>query len=391
MKSITKPVLFLSLASLFADIASETVYPLLPIFLTGVLGASVSWLGLIEGVAEAVASISKMISGSISDRLQRQKPFVIIGYALSSIRSVIGLSTQTYQVMGIRVIDRIGKGIRTAPRDAWLAKNASPNTRGKVFGFHRSMDNLGATIAPLLAAGFLYFLPGQLRLLFLLTAIPGIVSIYFVYLAIRASPPEKNSANKGQEIEWKAILKMPRVFYKYLFVFSVFALAASADSFLILKLHDVGLPIALIPIVWAALNAVKSGASLWGGGVSDRIGAKKTLLVGWMLYAACYAVFSTSSSILFLVITFLIYGISSGFIEAPEKVLVSNFSHARSRGSAFGLFHLATGLALLPANLVVGWLWQRQGSQTALGFSAAMAGVASLGLFFLNRQHSDEL
>lgn len=386
MRGISKTVLFLGLASLFADIASEAIYPLLPIFLSSVIGVSVIWLGAIEGIAESVSSITKVFAGTFSDRIRKQKIFVFLGYLLSTFRFLIGLSTQAYHVLSIRLVDRVGKGIRTAPRDAWLSQQAVQGTHGKIFGFHRGMDNLGAALAPLLAAIFLFFFPDQLRLLFCLTIIPGLIAMYFVYRAMKISPVENPSDFDTKEaIEWKSLFRFSPTFYKFLALFFFFALAASADSFLILKLHDLGLRIEFIPLVWFALNAMKSIASFWGGGFSDRVGARSALVFGWIIYSLCYGIFSVSLSLSTFFFTILIYGLSHGLIEAPEKVLVAKLAPEKMRGTAYGLYHLVVGIAYLPANLLVGWLWYRYGSTIALGFSAGLSCVATVGLILFGK------
>lgn len=386
MRGISKTVLFLSLASFFADIASEAIYPLLPIFLTSVLGLSVIWLGLIEGISESVSSITKVFAGTLSDRMRKQKVFVIFGYTLSTMRSLIGFSTSAPQVLSIRLVDRLGKGIRTAPRDAWLSRQATKESLGRVFGFHRGMDNLGAAIAPLLATIFLIFYPGEIRTLFLLTIVPGLVSLYFVYRAMKEPSATKQAEVPVDQVEWKDLLHFPPHFYRTMFLFFLFALGASADSFLILKLHDLGLPIAYVPLVWMALNAMKSAAAFWGGGVSDRVGARSALMVGWLVYTGCYGIFAFSDSIEVFLIAFLIYGFSYGLIEAPEKAMVAQMSTDGRKGTAFGFYHLTVGIAYLPANLVVGWLWTKYGSTFALLFSSLLALSASAGLLFCNKK-----
>jgi MFS family permease len=234
LRQIPKAVLYLSIASLFGDIASEAIYPILPLFLTQTLGVSVLYIGALEGVAEAIASLTKLASGYLSDRTQKKSQIVLVGYILSLGRSFIGLATTPTQILAIRFSDRFGKGIRTAPRDAWLARYTTPQTRGKIFGFHRGMDNLGATIAPLLATLFLYFYPGRYRLLFLLTLIPGIWTISYIIKAIQAGKETPASIEIPKEkISFRSAIKLPRNFWYLLFVIFIFTLSNSADAFLL--------------------------------------------------------------------------------------------------------------------------------------------------------------
>lgn len=389
MKGLPKAVILLSIASLFGDIASETIYPLLPLYLTQVLGVSVLYIGVLEGVAEAIASITKLFAGYWSDRSRHPYRLVLLGYTISFCRSFIGLATSPAQVLAIRFSDRFGKGIRTAPRDAWLASYTTPQTRGKIFGFHRGMDNLGATIAPLLASAFLYFYPGEFRMLFLLTFIPGALTMYFIWKASRVDDQSSPTATATKErISWRDATKLPKNFWYFLFVIFVFTLSNSADAFLLLRLRDVGVPAYLIPTLWAGVNLVKMLSSFWGGEFSDRVGPKTSIILGWMIYAAAYICFSQMTNPLAMSAVFLAYGVFFGLTEAPEKSLVTYLVPDRLRGTAFGFYHLIVGVGLLPASLICGYLWQDYGASTALLFGAALSLVSILMIIPL-RQGSD--
>ena len=381
---ISTPVFFLGLASFFGDVASETVYPLLPFFIQ-TLGGGVIFLGLLEGAAEAIASITKVASGYASDRYKRITPFVLWGYGLSNIlRPVLGLSTSISQVFFIRFGDRIGKGIRTAPRDSWLGRLTTPSTRGRVYGFHRGMDHAGAMLAPLLATVFLYYFPGQYRVLFLLTIIPGIIALVCVMKALKHTPAETLApAASNKVLKFADVKNLPKHFLLFLGVLFLFSLSCSADLFLLLKLKEVGIPEIWIPLLWSALHLVKMLSSLWGGIWSDRVGRRTSILAGWSLYAAIYLSFAFIHDPLLAVAVFLLYGIYFGLTEGVEKALVADLVEPNLLGTSFGLYHLTVGLSLLPASVIFGFLWQRYESTTAFIFSAALACAASILFVFL--------
>ncbi len=381
-KKLSPIVVLLGSASLFADIASESIYPLLPIFLTQVLGASVLSIGIIEGVAEAVSSGMKVFSGYLADRSQNYSRFVFWGYLISTCRSLIGIASSPWHVFFIRFSDRLGKGLRSSPRDAWLSHQAKEEDRGLVFGFNRAMDHLGATLAPIFVGIFFVFYPGEYRALFLLTIIPGLISVLMV---LRASKLETkpSEVKKIDRLNWKKAKLLSSRFWKFLFVLFVFGLACSADSFLILKLQDLGFETAHVLWVWGGLNGIKSLSSLFGGRLSDKIGALACTQMGWLLYALLYLTlaFSNSTEIVLLCLAF--YGIFFGLTEGPEKSLVSFLSPSDLRATAFGFYHLTIGLSLLPANILFGAVWQKFSPGHAFAMAASIAFLALFLSFIL--------
>ncbi|MBN8553977.1 MAG: MFS transporter [Deltaproteobacteria bacterium] len=383
-KGLPRSVFYLGLVSLFADISSEAIYPILPFFLTKTLGVSLVFIGLLEGVAEAISSLTKVFSGFYSDKFKNKFGFVFVGYFISMLRSTIGFATAPWQILAVRFSDRLGKGIRTAPRDAWLAQYTTEKTRGKIFGFHRGMDHFGATLAPLLATGFLFFFPEEYRMLFILTFIPGFLSLFFVMKAIKASRSEESRNEPIDEIKkqisFRDIKKLPRSFYYFLFVLMIFTLSNSADAFIILRLHDAGISEVWIPSLWAALNLIKMLSTFWAGGFSDKVGAKKAVLLGWAVYLACYICFAFSNHMYLILFSFLFYGVYFGLTEAPEKSLITALAPISLRGTAFGLYHLIVGLGTLPASAICGFLWQRFGASYGLGF-AVLSTILSIILF----------
>src|SRR5687767_247812 len=365
---IPRPVWFLGWTSLFTDAATEMIYPLLPVYLSRVLGAGAASLGIIEGVAEGINSILKVASGWLSDRRSRRRPLVITGYALSgAARPLIALTMTWPQVLIIRALDRTGKGIRGAPRDAMLARFATPSTRGRIFGFHRGMDHTGAIIGPLLASAFLYVMPGEYRTLFALTAIPGAIAVAMLFLV---HEPDRNSplaqadtppprAIASAPLAAPIAVLLPRRLYAVLGVILVFSLGNSADAFLLLRLSDALGAVTFVPLLWSLLHVVKASLSTWGGGLSDRIGRKRVIVIGWAVYAAVYVGFATASSTVGFVSWFLLYGIYFALAEGAEKALVADLTPPGCQGTAFGYYNAALGIGALTASIVFGFLYER--------------------------------
>lgn len=385
---LSRPVWLLGLSSLFTDTASEAIYPLLPVFLTRTLGATAVSLGIIEGIAEAANSLLKIISGRLSDRWHTRQPIVVAGYSLSSLmRPLIGLVTTWPQVLGIRFLDRVGKGIRGAPRDALLASAATPATRGKVFGFHRAMDHAGAMLGPLLASVFLLLHPGEYRTLFLLTIIPGVVAVALLTKVrdVRMPPPQPVAPGEGggrtQGAPAGSWRRLPRSLYAFLAVLLIFALGNSADAFLLLRLTDLGVSPVLIPVLWAAHHAVKAVMSVVGGVRSDRVGRRRVIAVGWVVYALVYVGFALTTSLTGLVLLLLAYGLYYGLAEGTEKALVADLAPSDLRGTAFGLYNAVLGGGALAASVVFGLVWKAAGAPAAFALGAVLALTATLLLY----------
>ncbi len=369
-------VWLLGWVSLATDAASEAIYPLLPFFLTQVLGAGVVSLGIVEGAAEAANSILKILAGRWADHAKAKAPLVLVGYGLSSaVRPLIAVASSWTHVLAARLVDRVGKGIRGAPRDALLAAYASPATRGRVFSFHRGMDHTGAVLGPLLATGFLLLFPGSYRTLFALTIIPGAIAVGLVLL-IR-EPAERPPAGPatGGPIEW------PRSLTRFLVVLAIFTLGNSTDAFLLLRLTDASGGVALVPLMWAALHVVKAAVSFTTGSWSDRLGRKAIIGLGWLVYAVVYVGFALSTSLPVLLFWFLVYGIYFGFAEGTEKALIADLAPVSARGTAFGMYTAVQGLGAFAASLAFGAIWTVFGAPAAFGFGAALALVATLALF----------
>src|SRR4030095_9973275 len=294
-QAIPRPVWFLGLTSLFTDAATEVIYPLLPVYLSRVLGASAVSLGVIEGVAEGVNSLLKLFSGWWSDRRSKRRPIVLLGYALSSAaRPLIAMTTSWTQVLAIRVLDRTGKGLRGAPRDAMLNRLADASSRGRLFGSHRAMDHTGAIVGPIVATVFLYFLPGQYRLLFALTAIPGALAGGTLFFGEGRDLPRQPDQRDGHQARFDRVERherptpLPTSLYVVLGIILLSSVGNSADAFLLLRLSDALGGVTFVPLLWAALHIVKASLSTWGGSLSDRLGRARVIALGWTIYALVY-------------------------------------------------------------------------------------------------------
>ena len=377
--------------SLFTDVSTEMIYPLLPIFLAGVLGTSSTFIGAIEGVAETTASLLKLVSGWWSDRMTSRKPFVVIGYLIASIvRPFTAAARTASQVLAIRVTDRIGKGLRTSPRDALLADSAPPESRGLAYGFHAAADNAGAVLGPLLAFMILK-LHGvgmldtskrlsshdefAMRNVFWLSAIPAAIAMLILIFVVRDVPKRDRGDEKGITLRTE---RLSGKFWAYLTVVLLFTLGNSTDAFLLLRASQLGVPVALAPVLWAVLNFVKSATGTYGGQLSDRIGRKPLIVGGWLLYAAVYFAFAWAGAPWHAWALFAVYGIFYGMTEGTEKALVADIVPRTRRGAAFGWYNLAIGLGALPASLIFGWIWDNHGSPSAFLFGGSLALIAAV-------------
>ncbi len=364
----------LGVVSLLTDASTEMVYPLLPLFLTRTLGAGVGFVGLVEGVAETTASLVKLASGWFSDRLRRRKALVTWGYGLSTLtRPLMAMALLPGHVLGIRFLDRIGKGIRTSPRDALIADSTPPEARGAAFGFHRAMDHLGAVVGPLLAFALLPLVGGSYRAIFWLAGIPAALCILVLTAAVRDVPAQGPPSG----LPLLSLRPYDRRFKSFLLIVTLFTLGNSSDAFLLLRAREAGVSDAAIPLLWAALHVVKSLSSISGGILSDRVGRRDAIISGWLLYAGVYTGFALVSSRWQVWGLFLAYGLYFGLTEGAEKALVADLVPAETGASAYGLYHTAVGLAALPASLLTGWLWQAFGSGAAFATDAVLAAVAA--------------
>jgi len=395
----------LGAVSLLTDVSSEMIYPLLPLFVTTVLGGSATMLGTIEGAAETTASMLKLASGWWSDRVAK-KPLVLFGYGVSALaRPLVGIATAPWHVLVVRMSDRVGKGVRSSPRDALLAASAAPESRGRAFGFHRAADNLGAFLGPVVA----WLLLSQhmsLQHVFLWAAVPGAASVAVLLTFVRERRRGAADETAGGAAAERAApagtapvrtapfggdVPLGAGFWKYLAVLGVFTLGASSDAFLLMRAGQLGVATALIPLLWAMHNLLKAAASTPAGSLSDRIGRKPLIVAGWTVYALVYLAFARATSAWHAWALFAAYALYLGLVEGVEKALVADLVPAARRGRAFGLYNFTVGIAALPASVVFGVVWQRWGSATAFGMGAAFAGVAAMAFVALVPSRTVEL
>jgi MFS family permease len=388
---LPRPVWLLGWVSFVTDMATEMIYPLLPIFLTRVLGASAMSLGVIEGVAEAANSVLKIVAGRLADRTGAPKRIVLAGYGLSgAVRPLVGFVTSWTQVLGLRFIDRLGKGIRGAPRDAMLAHFAPPDLRGRAYGFHRAMDHAGAVVGPLIASAFLFVYPEDYRTLFAASIIPGIIVI-LILLRV----PDTNTRRPPEPVEPREPnepfepLNLSRPFLKAIVVILVFSLGNASDAFLLLRLNDLGVAAVWIPLIWSGLHVVKAVSSLVGGDLSDRLGRRTLIAAGWAVYAAVYASFGYFESPAPVVAIFLGYGVYFGLTEGVEKAWVADLAPPHRRGTAFGIYNAALGVGGLVSSLMFAVIWTRVSPAAAFLTGAAIA-LAAIGLLYSLFSHEED-
>ncbi len=379
---LSKNVRSLGWVSLFNDIASEMIYPLLPLFLNSVLGAGVVFIGLIEGIAESVSSFLKLFSGWVSDRFRKRKGLILFGYALASItRPFIGLATSAYHVLFLRFFDRIGKGVRSSPRDALLSQSCSQEERGKAFGFQRAMDHAGAMTGPLVASLLMAVFTKDLRIIFLLAFIPSLFCLWILWRGVT----DISSANKDSRDDSKSF-SSPKLnlkewdgkFKYFLLIITLFTLGNSSDAFLLLRAQDLGLNVVTIPILWFVFHLSKTIFSVPGGALSDRIGRRKVMIFAWIIYGLVYLGFAFASTPYHIWILFIAYGLFYGLSEGTEKAWVADLVEDSKRGTAYGAYHFCIGIAALPASLLMGLIWKAIGVQWAFTFGAVMALIAAL-------------
>ena len=381
LRGISRNTLVLGLVSFLNDISADMVAPLVPVFLKSVLRASTVWIGVVEGVAQATASVLKPFSGWFSDRLRKRRPGIFSGYLVSTLtRPLLAMSGMAWHVLGLRFTDRVGKGLRTAPRDALIADSTPDGFRGKAYGLHRALDNAGAAVGFLIAALLLKGVTSDLRVVFWAASVPGLAALCVVLWGVREqaypaaeadAPPQGLKAPlTGDLTKW------------YASVF-VFWLGNSADAFLILKARLLGMPIWQMPLLMFGMSIVRTLFATPAGMLSDKIGRKWVIVTGWVYYAVVYVGFAFADEAWMMFALFAAYGLYYAITEGPERALVVDLAPAGARATALGIYHFVVGAAALPASIVCGLLWSWSalgvhGPRVALGFGAACALCASV-------------
>ncbi|HKA90250.1 MAG TPA: MFS transporter [Haliangiales bacterium] len=375
MKRLPRTVVALGVVSLLTDASSEMIIPILPAFLVS-LGASGAFVGAVDGVAETTSSLMKLIAGAWADRAARKKPLVLLGYGLASImRPLVAIAQAPWHVLVIRFTDRIGKGVRTAPRDALIAQATPADRRGAAYGFHRAMDHTGALIGPLIAYVLLAWLPP--RAIFALAAIPAAASLVALALFVKEEAAPRPAA---PPVAGAARPRLPRRLWAYLAVIVVFTLGNSTDFFLLLRAQDAGIDATLTPLLWSLLHLSKASLSTPLGALSDRVGRRGLLFFGWGVYALVYLGFAAATAPWHIWALFAVYGVYFAATEGVEKALIADLAPPEVRGRAFGVYHFLVGVCALPASIGFGVVWDRVSHGAAFACGAALAGAAALGL-----------
>jgi MFS family permease len=379
MRGLPRVIWVLGVASLLNDVSSEAIFPLLPVFLTS-LGAPMRYIGLIEGSADALSSVLKVVAGRLSDRGPRRL-FVVGGYMIPALaRAGIAAALAPWHVFAARLLDRTGKGIRSGPRDAMIAESVPPSQRGRAFGLNRSMDHLGAAVGPLLAS-LLLFAGLSTRMVFLVAAVIGMIAPIVLSFRLREEPYDHGDRSGPIDAPERGSLRAG--YRSYLFVCVLFALGNSSDAFLLIRAKEVGWSSSALPLLWAFHHLVKSIAAVPGGTLSDRHSRGIVVSFGWAAYALTYIGFGFASQRWQILALFLVYALYHGLAEGAERAIVADLSDRGARGRAYGLYHGLIGGAALPAGIGTGLIWDRWGPAWALGANAAFAAAASGILFAL--------
>ena len=383
---LPRAVYYFGATSLANDFASEMIYPLLPAFVTTALGGGALALGVLDGVADTVAAGFKLLSGYLADRPRLRGPLVVAGYGMAAvIRPLIAAAGAAWQVIGLRGADRVGKGIRTAPRDTMIAEVAAPEIRGRAFGLHRGADHVGAIIGPLTAAA-LIAAGLSMRTVFWVAAVPGAAAVLLAWLAVRdAAVGVARVGVRGGAIsdpQSPPPDPQPTGFASLTFVLVLAAFLRAPETLLILRAQDLGIHISLIPILWAALHVVRSSLSYPGGTLADRWGARRTLAAGWIVYAALALAFALARTTLAAWAIFLAFGVFVGLTESPERKLVAELAPGGRQGRGFGWYHGSLSAVALPGAALFGWIYQNRGARPAFEVSAAVTLLAVLALGF---------
>ncbi|MBI2919063.1 MAG: MFS transporter [Chloroflexi bacterium] len=384
---VGRNVFFLGWVSFLTDVSSEMIINVLPLFLANVLGVGTAIIGVIEGIADSTATLMRFPSGWLSDRLQRRKSLTLLGYGLSTMaKPLFFLANSWAAVLVLRFSDRVGKGVRSAPRDALVADSTTREQRGRSFGFHRGMDSAGAVLGILGAALVIFFVQrgeglleaGAFRTLALVATVPAVLGVMVLWLLVREPRPAPAPPPAVAAAKPAASSRFPTTFKLLLVTMVLFTLGNSSDAFLILRAQDLGLSVIHILLLLAAFNVVYASLAMPLGSLSDRVGRRRLILAGWAGYAAIYLGFALAGAAWMVVFLFLAYGVYYAATEGAARALVTDLVPAHRRGAAFGLYHTAVGITAFPASLIAGVLWQTVNPGATFIFGAAMAGLAAV-------------
>jgi len=373
--------------SLFMDLSSELVHALLPLYMTGVLGASMVAVGVVEGIAEATASALKAFSGAISDRMRRRKPLVVLGYALAALsKPLFPLAGTVALVAGARFMDRVGKGIRGAPRDALIADVTPPEQRGAAYGLRQALDTVGAVLGPLAAIGLMIVLANDIRSVLWVAVVPAAIAVLVLVVWVREPERRQASAAAAQAVAWRSFARLQRHYWLVVALGALLTLARFSEAFLILRAQDLGLALAFAPAVMVVMNLVYTAVSFPAGVAADRGGQRVLLFWGLAALIASDLVLGAGAGRAAVFTGAALWGVHMGLTQGLLSKLVADAAPAELRGTAFGVFHLVSGAALLAASVLAGWLWSALGASSTFYAGAAFTALALAGLLLATRR-----
>lgn len=373
--------------SLFMDLSSELVHALLPLYMTGVLGASMVAVGVVEGIAEATASALKAFSGAISDRMRRRKPLVVLGYALAALsKPLFPLAGTVALVAGARFMDRVGKGIRGAPRDALIADVTAPEQRGAAYGLRQALDTVGAVLGPLAAIGLMIVLANDIRSVLWVAVVPAAIAVLVLVVWVREPERRQASAAAAHAVAWRSFARLQRHYWLVVALGALLTLARFSEAFLILRAQDLGLALALAPAVMVVMNLVYTAVSFPAGVAADRGGQRVLLFWGLAALIASDLVLGAGAGLGAVFTGAALWGVHMGLTQGLLSKLVADAAPAELRGTAFGVFHLVSGAALLAASVLAGWLWSALGASSTFYAGAAFTALALAGLLLATRR-----
>lgn len=388
---LPRSIWMLGFASLFTDISSELVHSLLPLFMTTVLGASMVTVGVIEGVAEATAAVTKVFSGTLSDYVRKRKFLVVIGYGLGAlIKLIFPLAHSIEWVFGARFIDRIGKGVRDAPRDALIADIVPTHLRGAAYGLRQSLDSVGAFVGPLLAMALMVWLANDLHAVFWVAVIPALLAVSLIAFGVQE--PNNPSANSvAQALSWRDMAQLSPRFWAVVILGAVFTLARFSEAFLLLRAQDVGLEVQYVPVVMIVMNVVYALFAYPAGLIADRFSMRWLLIFGLGVLVLADLLLALAAGVAMVLGGAVFWGLHMAFTQGLLAKMVVDSAPNRLRGTAFGVFHLVSGGALLLASVIAGLLWSRWGAQATFFAGALFALIAAVGLWFYSAHHEQDV
>jgi len=379
---LEKNVFYTGLTSFFTDTSTKMVYSVMPLFLLSI-GASKTTISLIEGIAESTASLLKVLSGFWSDKIGKNKPFMIIGYGITAVVTPFYAAVITpFQVLYLRFFERIGKGLRTAPRDSLISGSIRNNDAGRNFGFHKAMDNSGAILGPLLAFLLLYLFPLNYGYIFLLATIPAMIGVITIIVLIKEA-----HADQSPEKSTLSLKHLPRRYWFFLSVIFVFSLGNSTDALLLVKTSETGIKSSYIPLIYMIFNLVAVLFAIPIGKLSDKIGREKLIILGFLTYAVVYFFFGKYKNINVFLFLFILYGFYSALTDSSQKAMISDLVSKDLKGTGYGLYHAVLGITLLPASLIAGILYDKVNSDAPFYFGAGMALLATILMIIFTITH----